>query len=120
MRMKDLKYIFRAYIIIAILTIFPLWSWLIPSSATSQINVNFTVTDNGFVTIYLSGIPSNNTVILHYGIESGPQQAWTSIYNANMNWNGRNFSVTIGPFNNGTWIAWVFYDNTTNQWINYF
>ncbi|MEM4115586.1 MAG: glycoside hydrolase [Saccharolobus sp.] len=120
MRMKNLKYIFRAYIIIAILTIFPLWSWLIPSSATSQINVNFTVTDNGFVTIYLSGIPSNNTVILHYGIESGPQQAWTSIYNANMNWNGQNFSVTIGPFNNGTWIAWVFYDNTTNQWINYY
>lgn len=90
------------------------------SIGTAQsIAVNFTVTSNGLVTIYIAGIPQNNTVILHYGIESGPQQAWTNISNAVMKWTGQNFSLTIGPFINGTWIAWVFYDNTTGEWINY-
>ncbi len=36
-----------------------------------------------------------------------------------MTWNGNNFSATIGPFNNNTWISWVFYDNSTETWINY-
>lgn len=87
--------------------------------AQSQINVNFTVTSNGLVTIFLAGLPENNTITLHYGIENGPQQAWIEIFNKEMVWNGENFSATIGPFKNGTWIAWVFYDNTTGQWINY-
>jgi len=99
------------------LIILPLFlSAVIPSES---INVNFTVTSNGFVTIYISGIPKNNTVILHYGIENGPQQAWINISNMIMKWDGENFSATIGPFNNGTWIGWVFYDNTTGEWINY-
>ncbi|WP_016730082.1 glycoside hydrolase family 57 protein [Saccharolobus islandicus] len=88
-------------------------------STSQSISVNFTVSSNGMVTIYIGGIPQNNTVILHYGIESGPQQAWTSISNVVMKWDGQNFSATIGPFANGTWIGWVFYDNTTGQWINY-
>ncbi len=37
-----------------------------------------------------------------------------------MKWDGgANFTATIGPINNGTWIAWVFHDETTNTWINY-
>jgi len=81
--------------------------------------VNFNVSSSGYVTIYISGICKSNTVILHYGIENGPQQPWTEVFNKEMSWDGSNFTVTIGPFNNGTWIAWVFYDNTTGQWINY-
>ena len=100
-----------------------LFSLIVPlttSVASSQsINVNFSVTSNGYVTVFISGIPENNNVTLHYGIESGPQQAWLQVFNSPMTWNGENFSVTIGPFNNGIWIAWVFYDNTTGQWINY-
>ncbi|WP_338602130.1 glycoside hydrolase [Sulfolobus tengchongensis] len=91
--------------------------FLIASSQT--VNVNFNVTNSGIVTIYISGLPQNNVVILHYGIENGPQQAWINISNAIMTWNGENFSASIGPFPNGTWIAWVFYDNTTGEWINY-
>ncbi|AWR96145.1 glycoside hydrolase [Acidianus sulfidivorans JP7] len=96
---------------------------LIPSTfliSTSQsISVNFTVSSNGMVTVYIGGLPQSNTLILHYGIENGPQQSWNQIFNDVMQWNGQNFSATIGPFANGTWIAWVFYDNTTGQWINY-
>jgi alpha-amylase/alpha-mannosidase (GH57 family) len=85
----------------------------------TEINVNFNVTSQGYVTVYLSGIPSSQTLILHYGIENGPQQSWTQVFNKQMTWNGNNFSVTIGPFSNNTWIAWVFYDNSTGTWINY-
>lgn len=83
------------------------------------INVNFTVTSQGYVTIYISGIPSNESVTLHYGIENGPQESWIQVFNKEMIWNGNNFSATIGPFTNNTWISWVFYDNSTGTWINY-
>lgn len=117
--MKVKNFMLKFCAILIILLMLPLWSLIVPVSAAGQLSVNFTVTSNGLVTIYLAGIPSNNTITLHYGIENGPQQAWIEIYNAEMEWNGENFSATIGPFENGTWIAWVFYDNTTGQWINY-
>ncbi|WP_236750717.1 glycoside hydrolase family 57 protein [Acidianus sp. HS-5] len=88
-------------------------------SQSHTYTVNFGVTLSGYVTVYISGICKSNTVILHYGIENGPQQSWTEVFNKEMSWDGSNFTATIGPFNNGTWIAWVFYDNTTGQWINY-
>ncbi len=111
------------YSILSVMLIFaiilPLANFPIFTTQSTSIMVNFSVTSNGLVTIYLSGFPQNNTLILHYGIENGPQQAWTNISNVVMKWDGDNFSATIGPFSNGTWIAWVFYDNTTGQWINY-
>ncbi|BCU67825.1 glycoside hydrolase [Sulfolobales archaeon HS-7] len=87
--------------------------------AQTSYQVNFTVTTSGYVMIYISGPSSSDTVTLHYGIENGPQQAWTQVFNQQMQWNGHNFSATIGPFPNNTWIGWVFYDNTTGTWINY-
>ncbi|MCY0860682.1 MAG: glycoside hydrolase family 57 protein [Sulfolobaceae archaeon] len=92
---------------------------LLTLTQSSSINVNFQVYGNGTVTVFLSGLPQSNTITLHYGIEDQPQGSWIEIFNAQMTWNGHNFSATIGPFNNNTWIAWVFYDNTTGQWINY-
>ncbi|WP_088899912.1 glycoside hydrolase [Sulfolobus acidocaldarius] len=86
---------------------------------TGNVSVNFNVTSNGYVTIYLSGLPSSDDVILHCGVQPGPQSSWTQVYDTPMTWNGNNFSATIGPFQNGTWIGWVFHDNTTNTWINY-
>ena len=114
------RHLLLSLIIFVLLLGFGLLLPLTANIAKAQsISVSFTVTWNGYVTIYLSGIPQNNNVTLHYGIESGPQQAWIEIFDVPMKWNGENFSVTIGPFKNGTWIAWVFYDSTTGQWINY-
>lgn len=87
--------------------------------AQTNYAVGFSVTAAGYVTVYLSGPPGSDVMILHYGIEGGPQLAWTQVFDEEMSWNGRNFSVTIGPFENGTWISWVFYDNTTGSWVNY-
>jgi len=77
------------YFIVTVL-LFSLILPLITSVASSQsINVNFSVTSNGYVTVFLSGIPQNNNVTLHYGIESGPQQAWSQVFNSPMTWNGK-------------------------------
>nr|WP_069806773.1 glycoside hydrolase family 57 protein [Vulcanisaeta thermophila] len=87
---------------------------------------NYTVTFNveptsgpAYITIYLSGLPPNQTVYLHWGIEPYPQGPWSDITDTLMSWDGHNYTVTIGPFQPGTWVAWVFHDATTNTWINY-
>jgi len=88
-------------------------------NAQSQYTVTFAVSSSGNVTVFIQGIPQGHDVDLHYGIETQPQGAWNPVLDANMTWNGTGYVVTIGPFNNGTWIGWVFHDLTTGQYINY-
>jgi len=87
--------------------------------AAQSYQVSFTVNKSGYVTIYLSGPSSADSLDLHWGIESAPQGNWIQVFDTMMKWNGKNFTATIGPISNGTWIAWVFHDETTNTWINY-
>ena len=87
---------------------------------------NFTVTWNGYLTVYLYGVPPSSKVLLWWGIEPYPQGPWYTTagtagnnetpmtYNATI----KAFEATIGPFKNGTWVAYVFNVNGS-IWINY-
>ncbi len=89
------------------------------TSAQSQYTVNFNVSSFGNVTVSISGIPEGHIVDLHYGVEAQPQGSWNTVFDKNMTWNGSAYVTTIGPFQNGTWVAWVFHDLTTGAWINF-
>ncbi len=89
------------------------------SNNNSTISVSFSVSPTGYVTVYLSGLPSTDNLTIHYGTENYPQGPWIHVYNSQMLWDGHNFTVTIGPFSNNTWVAWVFFDKTKDTWINY-
>ncbi|MEM3326554.1 MAG: glycoside hydrolase, partial [Thermoproteus sp.] len=90
-----------------------------PALVWSQYQVGFSVSSSGYLTVYISGIPYGHKVVLHWGLEPYPQGPWTVINDTQMSWNGANYSATIGPFRNGTWVAFVFYDSTAGIWINY-
>ncbi len=92
---------------------------LVPALAWAQYAVTFSVTHNGYLTVYIAGIPQGHKVVLHWGIEPYPQGPWIAINDTAMSWNGANYTATIGPFKNGTWVAFVFYDATAGVWINY-
>ncbi len=92
---------------------------LIPALAWAQYVVTFSVSHDGYLTVYIAGIPQGHKVDLHWGVEPYPQGPWTSINDTIMVWNGENYTATIGPFKNGTWVAFVFNDMTAGVWINY-
>lgn len=92
---------------------------LISALVWAQYAVTFSVTHDGYLTVYIAGIPQNHKVLLHWGLEPYPQGPWTTINDTAMAWNGVNYTATIGPFKNGTWVAFVFYDATAGVWINY-
>ncbi|ARM74612.1 glycoside hydrolase [Acidianus manzaensis] len=97
-----------------------------PANSVNSISVNFSVTSSGYVTVYLHGINENSEVDLYWGIEPYPQGPYYTLngtpgaMETPMTWNNtiNAFQVTVGPFNNGTWIAWDFLVNGT-QFINY-
>lgn len=98
------------------------WSLLllaISALAWAQYSVTFYVSPSGYVTVYIAGIPQGHKVLLHWGVEPYPQGPWTVVNDTPMVWNGANYTATIGPFKNGTWVAFVFYDATSGVWINY-
>jgi len=115
-------------ILIAVLA--PLTGILAPLRAEAQgspeVYSNFTVTSTGYLTVYLYGVPPSSNVLLWWGIEPYPQGPWytTSGEPGNMetpmtyNSSTGAFEATIGPFKNGTWVAYVFNVNGS-QWINY-
>jgi alpha-amylase/alpha-mannosidase (GH57 family) len=115
-------------ILIAVLA--PLTGVLAPLRAKAQgspeVYSNFTVTSTGYLTVYLYGVPPSSKVLLWWGIEPYPQGPWytTSGESGNMetpmtyNSSTGAFEATIGPFKNGTWVAYVFNVNGT-IWINY-
>ncbi|GAB6946627.1 glycoside hydrolase [Vulcanisaeta sp. JCM 16161] len=72
-----------------------------------------------YITVAITGLPEGHEVYLHWGIEPYPQGPWSSVTDTLMTWNGTSYVATIGPFQPGTWVAWVFHDATTNTWINY-
>jgi alpha-amylase/alpha-mannosidase (GH57 family) len=92
---------------------------LAASLAWAQYVVTFSVSSSGYIAVYISGIPPNHKVLLHWGIEPYPQGPWSNTTDTPMEWNGENYTATIGPFKNGTWVAFVFYDQTSGVWINY-
>ncbi|MFP3348031.1 MAG: glycoside hydrolase [Thermoproteus sp.] len=98
-----------------------IWALLLlaPALAWAQYAVTFSVSHDGYLTAYIAGIPQGHKVNLHWGVEPYPQGPWTVINDTTMSWNGENYTATIGPFKNGTWIAFVFYDATAGVWINY-
>ncbi|WP_238376237.1 hypothetical protein [Vulcanisaeta sp. EB80] len=90
------------------------------SSCPYTVTFNVTPTSGpAYITVSISGIPQGHEVYLHWGIEPYPQGPWSDVTDTLMSWNGENYTVTIGPFQPGTWVAWVFHDATTNTWINY-
>jgi alpha-amylase/alpha-mannosidase (GH57 family) len=115
-------------ILIAVLA--PLTGILAPLRAKAQgspeVYSNFTVTSTGYLTVYLYGVPPSSKVLLWWGVEPYPQGPWytTSGESGNMetpmtyNSSTGAFEATIGPFKNGTWVAYVFNVNGT-IWINY-
>ncbi|MFP3265531.1 MAG: hypothetical protein RXO54_06830 [Acidilobus sp.] len=115
-------------ILIAVLA--PLTGILAPLRAKAQgspeVYSNFTVTSTGYLTVYLYGVPPSSKVLLWWGVEPYPQGPWytTSGESGNMetpmtyNSSTGAFEATIGPFKNGTWVAYVFNVNGS-QWINY-
>ncbi|MEZ0248122.1 MAG: glycoside hydrolase [Thermoproteus sp.] len=100
--------------------VWPLLLLLLTAPAVwSQYQVGFSVSPSGYLTVYIFGIPYGHKVVLHWGLEPYPQGPWTVINDTQMSWTGANYSATIGPFKNGTWVAFVFYDSTAGVWINY-
>ncbi|MFB6470729.1 MAG: glycoside hydrolase family 57 protein [Vulcanisaeta sp. AZ3] len=90
------------------------------SSCPYVVTFNVTPTSGpAYISISISGIPQGHEVYLHWGIEPYPQGPWSNVTDTQMTWNGESYTVTIGPFQPGTWVAWVFHDATTNTWINY-
>jgi len=93
---------------------------------SGQVYSNFTVSWSGNLTVYLYGVSPSSKVLLWWGIEPYPQGPWytTSGKPGNMetpmtyNSTLKAFEATIGPFKNGTWVAYVFNVNGT-IWINY-
>jgi len=87
---------------------------------SGQVYSNFTVSWTGNLTVYLYGVSPSSKVLLWWGIEPYPQGPWytTSGKPGNMetpmtyNSTLKAFVATIGPFKNGTWVAYVFKDST--------
>ena len=93
---------------------------------SGQVYSNFTVSWSGYLTVYLYGINNASKVLLWWGIEPYPQGPWYTVNGTSgnmetpMTYNStiKAFEATIGPFKNGTWVAYVFNVNGT-IWINY-
>jgi len=70
------------------------------------------------VTIFFDGNPSDS-INLHWSVvdKSGN---WLNTTDTPMTYNPStgNFSASVGPFQEGTSIEWVFHDLTTNAWYN--
>lgn len=102
----------RRWVVVIMLVLLAPFAW-------SEYAVSFKVSYSGYITIYISGIPQGHKVLVHWGLEPYPQGPWTYINDTPMVWSGSNYTATIGPFKNDTWVAFVFYDATAGIWINY-
>ena len=70
------------------------------------------------VTIFFDGNPSNS-INLHWSVVDKLGR-WLNTTDTPMTYNpsAGNFSASVGPFQEGTSIEWVFHDLTTNAWYN--
>ncbi|MGC9071713.1 MAG: glycoside hydrolase [Acidilobus sp.] len=94
--------------------------------SSGQVYSNFTVSFTGYLTVYLYGINPASKALLWWGIEPYPQGPWYTVNGTSgnmetpMTYNStlKAFVATVGPFKNGTYVAYVFNVNST-IWINY-
>jgi hypothetical protein len=90
----------------------------VPSARAYVGECTWKLNSNHSVTIFFIGNSSHN-IDLHWSVvdKSGN---WLNITDTPMTYSpsGGNFSVTIGPFSEGTMLQWVFRDSTTGGWYN--